>query len=412
MKRTAVTRIAGDICFYFAILSSFAVFRTWQVPMAGFVLACVVAGLVAAKWSALPVRIIAALLPGVCFLFMDVRPLLFFPALAWLYFGLVIGTGRFAADLYEYRNTYRLMAVICLFFVLANAANSALFKGSVLSMDSLVYLMAFLVLGVVSMRSMRMDADMDVRWRAANALTIIAAILLAAVISLALYVLLSRGRTAISYLFAPLGRLILWLLSFLPKGEADVLPTATPQPTPQVNPFSSFSNPNSGAARIEVEPNEHTLPGLVDQAAEISAYIAMVLLAAGLVYLVVKLVRRGEKVQKASGPEYEGTEDFTPESRRKARREKPVRGNAERVRKLYREYLDFLGENGLRRDPSQTSEDVLAESERISGREDEDETALRQIYLKARYSAETVTDEDVTAAKKHLEQIRRKGKTE
>ena len=46
MKQTSVFRVTGDICFYFAVLNVFSVFRAWRLPMALFTALCFALGFV------------------------------------------------------------------------------------------------------------------------------------------------------------------------------------------------------------------------------------------------------------------------------------------------------------------------------------------------------------------------------
>ena len=103
------------------------------------------------------------------------------------------------------------------------------------------------------------------------------------------------------------------------------------------------------------------------------------------------------------------SEAMVNEARRKARQE-TVHGPAQTVRKIYREYLAYLEENGLHRTASDTSAEILAESERISAVSASAEETLRSVYLKARYSAANISEEDVAAAQASLNEIRSREK--
>jgi hypothetical protein len=72
---------------------------------------------------------------------------------------------------------------------------------------------------------------------------------------------------------------------------------------------------------------------------------------------------------------------------------------------VYNEYLRFLKASGVFPDSSDTSEEVLKLSEESRGESSPEEELLRKIYLKARYSEETVTAEDVLKAEECLAAI-------
>ena len=412
MKNSAALRITGDICFYFAILSAFPAFGPWQGPMALFLALCYIAARLAVGQASPWARGALALLPGIALAFMEFKFLLFFPGLAWLYFFLTAARGTFALPLYEYRLRYCYMAVACLFFVIANAVNAMLFRGKALSLDCLIYLTGFLLIGVFTMREMQMGVAMDRRWRLANAATVLSVVLLAAGLSLALYALLSHSKPVISFLFAPLGRLILWLLGFIKTNNAaagDVQPT--PRPTP---PPVAVTNPDQGhgSGRLdEMNLVEGSVNAFVDKAYAVGAYVAIGLLVLAGIWLAVQLARRGEPAAEAEGLEYEATERGGAFERRRKPRQEQVRGNAAKVRKIYRDYLELLRRSGVQRGAGDTSAEILAESRRLTPEGGQEEDALRAVYLKARYSAESITDADVAEARRCLEALQNRQKT-
>ena len=411
MKRTAALRVTGEICFYFSVLTLFPAFQQWQLTMAGFALACLVVGLVAVGLRSAPLRILLSLLPGACFLFGALSWLLVFPGLAWLYFILYLGYGRFGIALYDYRLAFRWMLLLCAFVLAIQAINSMLFGGAQLSYASLAYMAAFILLSVIAMRGMQMGAAMDGRWHAANALTVVVVLFAAVAVSLALYQLYLHSVPVLGFLFIPLKKLLEWIVGLIHIKTVREAPTVTPPPE-HVNVGMPVALPH-----LEIEENIESemmndrtlLERLADQAVNIGAFILLALLVFFLLWIIVKLIRRGKEFAE-EGVEYEQTEGFTPERRRRKTKPETVHGEAQSVRKIYREYLDYLRENGLQRTASDTSAEILAESERISTASAAEEKTLRRIYLKARYSAETVTREDVAAAKASLDAIRSREK--
>ncbi len=436
MKKTAPTRIAGDLCFCFAILNAFPAFRQWQLPMAAFVLAAFLVSLAAVRLENRVLRLLLALLPALCFIGVRPHPLLIFPALAWLYLILVLTMGTFEVHLYNYRNTYLVMAVVCLFFVTASAANATLFRGELISLDSLVYLALFLVLGVISMRSMQMGAAMDLRWRLANALSIVAALLLAVSVSLVLYGLIVKSLPVVSYLFAPLGQLLVWIVSLFIRNDPAETAPLTPEYGVSGVPSSALLESGAAETAEAAEEGGRMIRFFSDDALTAGGWIAVVLLAALAVWIIVRLARRGSALPLAEDLAYDDTEAGKPRRRQRGRKEPAPAGPAEQVRRVYRDYLAFLEENGLRREASDTSEQILKESEHRAAVEVKHagtgsaaagnagtgsaaaatvepsgqtsyEARLREIYLKARYSEASVTAQDAAEAKALLDAIRR-----
>ena len=410
MKRTAALRVAGEICLYLSVLTLFPAFRGFQLAMAAFALACLVVGLVAAGLKSMPLRLILSLLPGACFLLAEFGWMLIFPGLAWLYFILYFSLGRFGTALFEYRQAFRWMLIIGVFVLVIQAVNALLYRGAPLSYDSLAYFAVFLLLGVVAMRCMQMGAPMDRRWHAANALTVAAALFVAVSVSLVLYQVYLRSEPVLAFLITPLVRFLSWLFGLIRFKSVTEAPQATP---PMATPSIIFQEQaaqimDQEGLHVE-EPERTAFEHLADRALSIGAFILLGFLLFFVIWIIVKLVLRGKALAEEA-VEYEETEDYTPERRGRRARPEAVHGNAQTVRKLYREYLDYLKENGLRRSAADTSGEILKESERISSASAPAEETLRRVYLKARYSAETVTQEDVAAAKESLDAIRSREK--
>ena len=215
MKRNAVFRITGDLCFYFAILSIFDSLRAFRLPMAAITVSCFVLGFVIIRCRSRLVRLLLSLLPALCFLLAEPGYLMLFPALGLLYYVLVMTAGAFAMPLDEYRRGYRLQLVIALFFIAANIANSTLYRSRFLSPDGLVYVFLFLFLGVLAMRGMQMGASMDLRWRLSNLLSVVGLPLCAVGASLLLFLFLRFSAPVVAYLFYPIGRFLVWLIAKL-----------------------------------------------------------------------------------------------------------------------------------------------------------------------------------------------------
>ena len=411
MKRIAALRVTGDICFYYSILTLFPIFQRWQLPMAGFALACLLVGLIAVGLHSMPLRLLLALLPGACFLFTELSWLLIFPGLAWVYYILYLSFGRFGIALYDYRLAFRWMLIVSAFLLAGQAINSMLFRGAALSYSSLAYLVLFILLGVIAMRSMQMGAAMDARWNAANALTVAAVVVVSIGISMALYLLFIRSIPLLGVLVLPIKRLLQWLFGLFRFKAAPESPVVTP---PLETPPTIFEK----ELQLIPEPELHAvdafetsaLERLADKVVNIGAFIILAFLVFIILWLIVKLIRRGKEFAEEAA-EYEQTEDFTPERRKRKARQEEVHGKAQTVRKLYRDYLEYLKENGLQRSPSDTSAEILAESARISESNTPEEETLRRIYLKARYSADTVTDADVDAARQCLDAVRSRNRS-
>ncbi len=406
MKRHAAYRIEADLCFYFSILSIFPAFRPWMLPMALFAGACLAVSLVAVHVRRWPLRLALALLPGLCFLGAELKFLLFFPALGWLYVILMLTLGRFHLWLDEYRRYYRILLIVCLCSLAANVAHNAIYRGAVISAPSIIYALCFLCLGVLAMRDMQMNAKMSLRWRLANAFTVVGVPVLAIGGSLLIYLLLTYVLPGVTYIFRPIGEFIdRVLLSLFPAYTA--APAATLRPMPTTPPSVGLQIPgHEGRAVVEdnIEPNWVNTQS-VDRAAQIGGYVVLALLLLLAVYLVIQYARRGSRRALQEDYLYEETEEELKPGRKKhAGGRRLIPTPADQVRAAYRKYLELMRENGVSIRRDSTSEEILDEAEQIQS--SPAARRLRELYLKVRYGETSVTREDAQEAAACLKELR------
>lgn len=408
MKKTAPARITADLCFYFSLLCFFPALKPWQSAMALFAAASFIAALIAVRCPHAVLRLLLALLPGLCFLLAPLKPLLFFPALGWLYLILVLTAGRFLLWLDEYRRSFRVMLIVCLCAVAANLAHSAVYKGEMVSYPGLLFALAFFCLGMYSLRAMQMNAQMDLKWRLANSAAVVGVPVLAIGGSLLLYLLLRLIAPVVSFIFRPVGLFVLWFFDKLfPDGWepplATLRPEATPLPTP---PILEIDPAAEGRAVVEDIPDHFfRSQQLIERATAIGGYVVLGILLLLAILLVVRYSRRN---RTAGAPEdflYEETEDAAPQGRKKAAAAVPAAGSAQQIRRIYRHYLELMHASGVPIGKDSTSQDVQDEAEQISL--SPAARRLRELYLKARYGDENaVTREDVQEARRCLREIR------
>ena len=378
MRQTSVFRVTGEICFYFSVLNVFSAFYAWRLPMALFAAACLLLGLVIVRCQNAAARLVLSLLPGLCFLAGPPDPLLLFPAVAWLYFLLVMTRGWYAMPLEEYRRSYTLMLVICLFFLAANIASATIYRGRLISADSLIYAFAFLLLGVTAMRRMQMGTELSRQWKIRNALSVIGFPVLAAALSVGLFLLLRFTHWGLQAILTPLGRILNWLFHKLfPTGNA---------------PIEEMSLPEALSLYKSNMPLEWNGEGGVG------------LLLAATLYLVLTRARRNRPLAEG-GPDGEEPEDIPAGGGlRRRRRAAPVLGNARQLRRIYRSYLEYRHGQGMPVGKADTSADILAREQETG--ENADAKRLRELYLAARYGEPgAVTREQVQEAQACLERI-------
>ena len=406
MKRHAAYRVEADLCFWFALLSIFPAMRPWQTPLAMFAAFCLVAALIAVHVPWWPLRLALALLPGLAFLGAELKFLLVFPALGWLYFVIVMTAGRYHVWVDEYRRVFRVMLIIALCAVAANVAHSTIYSGDVISYVSLIYIFAFLCLGVIALRGIQMNAKMGLRWSLANAFTIILAPILAVGGSLLLYLPLRYTEIGLRYVLTPVGQFVNRVISVLFPGSVKEY-ASTHAPAPSTPPSISIMTSGSEAAAV-LEPNEDAnmfRPMVVDRATRIGGYVVLAILLVLAIWLVVRIARRGSSKAMIDDYVYEETEEGEAPVKGRKGKKAPVPPRTHQIRQIYKRYLELMRENGIRVQKDSTSQDVLDEAAEISV--SPAAARLRELYLKARYADDSsITREEVQEAARCLKEIR------
>ena len=406
MKNAAVLRIGADLCFYFSILCTFEALSPWYLAMGVYAAAALLLGFLIVRCKSAVLRVILAIPTGACLLLGPVTPLLFFPALGWLYFCIVMTRGAFSMPLDEYRRSYSVQLTIALFFVAVRAANLTLYNNALIPKENLLFIFAFLFLGVFAMRIMQMGATMKGLWRVTNALSVILVPLLAVGASLLIFLLLRFLTPSLYYLFYPIGRLVIWLFRklFPAVNNGQELP-----------PLSGYmSRPSAVIYEPEEVSGEHTISDmfrdevlnsvLLDRATAIGAYVILGLLLALALWYVIRYALRGRVELDGEELYYDDTESAGAAKKpRRARRHRFV-GHARQLRRIYQVYLETMSARGITIDKSDSWQDVRVRS---SDRQESPEAArLRELYIAARYGdPKAVTAEQVAEAQRCLDTI-------
>ncbi len=407
MKLTFVFRIAAEICFYFSVLHAATLANAFTLPMALFAAACLLLGLVIVRIQSPVIRGILALLPGLCFLIAPFTWLLILPVFAWIYYILVMVMGHYAIPLEEYRKAFIFMLSISLFFVAANIANSTLMRNQVISAESLVYALVFLILGIFVMRRLRMGAQMDMRWQLRNVLSVVGIPLLAIGASLAVFLLLRFSTYALGAVLAPVGRFFIWLFHQLfPTGNSPIDEMSLEEAMQPFSIVQPVALEESGSVSEEMRGLEISNPYelLIERAATIGGWILLGI----LLVIVLLLIWHHARKNEAKADEelmYEEYESAPAKGRKRRKNRLPLlAGNARQLRRIYKTYLEYRRDKGVAVYPSDTSADVLKRDLQLG--ESADAVRLRELYLAARYgNPSEVTRGQVQEAQACLERI-------
>jgi len=408
MKNNAVLRVGADLCFYFSILHIFDAFRRWRLPMALFAAACFALGFLIVRFRQKPVRFLLALLPGLCFLLAESSPLLIFPGFAWLYYILVMTAGNYALPLDEYRRSYRILLVIALFFIVANIFNSTIYRGHLISPESLIYVFLFLVLGVLAMRGMQMGATMDHSWQFSNVLSVIGVPLLAIGGSTLVYLILRFCAPGIRFLLAPIGRFFIWLFHQIFKDGSPIEEMSLAKYFSTTNVTHYEELPIEGNSSFEggdAEPSGRN-PLLVEHAAMIGAYVVLAVLLLLALWLIIRYAKRNRPLDEGEDLLYEQTEaDGTPvKKQRRKKKNAMLFGPSRQIRRTYLLYLEHVRGRGAAIGKADTSQDVLEATQKIM--DAPEAVRLREIYIAARYGdPAAIGHEQVREAQQCLDAI-------
>ena len=407
MKLTFVFRIAAEICFYFSVLHAATLANAFTLPMALFAAACLLLGLVIVRISNPVIRGVLALLPGLCFLIAPFTWLLILPVFAWIYYVIVMVLGNYAIPLEEYRKAFIFMLSVSLFFVAANIANSTLMRNQVISAESLVYALVFLILGIFVMRRLRMGAQMDMRWQLRNVLSVVGIPLLAIGAALAVFLLLRFSTYALGAVLAPIGRFFIWLFHQLfPTGNSPIDEMTLEEAMKPFSIVQPVSLEESGSVSEEMRGLEISNPYelLIERAATIGGWILLGI----LLVIVLLLIWHHARKNEAKADEelmYEEYESAPAKGRKRRKNRLPLlAGNARQLRRIYKTYLEYRRDKGVAVYPSDTSADVLKRDLQLG--ESADAVRLRELYLAARYgNPSEVTRGQVQEAQACLERI-------
>ena len=410
MKQTAVFRVTAEICFLFAVLNAFAVFEAWRIPMALFTVACLLLGLIIVRCGNPAVRLALSLLPALCFLPGPFGILLVFPALAWIYYVIVMTMGHYAVPLYEYRKTFTVMLVIALAFIALGIANATLYKGRPISVESLFYLFAFLVLGMLAMRRMQMGADMSLSWRMKNLLSVIGIPLLAVGLALLLFLLMRYSSAALGAVLTPVGKFFIWIFHLLfPTGDSPIEEMSLQEyvntaAAYKVMPITGYIRENKSVNMFDDIPEDELR---VELAAAVGSWIFLGILLLFVIVAIFLLTRHNKSIEEAEVL-YDDTEAAPAETRhrRSLRSRLPLTAaNARQLRRIYKTYIEYRQTHGMVEvQPSDTSAQILEHDRELSG--NKDAARLRELYIAARYGdPSSVTREQVQEAQACLERI-------
>ena len=388
------TLVGANLCLCLAFASAFDIFpymlrAAWAALVLGS--AAVALGSLAARKNP-ALRFLFVLLPPLALLLTKstTQLLLLLPAVIYPTAALI--SARFTVSYLDYRNHFLWSSGVLILLILT----SQLHKPTPL--PALFGTMS-LVLSVFTLRQLRFGAQTDWKQKSLELLSL-SALPAGAWLLLSL---ISRWREAGGWLaervFYPLAWLFQQIIAFFDNLLSSHSEEAQEllEETGTTEPYTFVSETyRPGGLPQEAQPKiEEKLP-----------YVLIPLGVALLILLTVWLVRRLRE-NRAEDVLDEQTDQHTERDFGEARApsEAERRGNRRRIRRIYEKYLKLLQNRSFRRQPQDSSEDILEKTRGLYA--EEPAQALRELYILARYHPDApITDAQVREAKRLLRKLR------
>ena len=386
--------IVSALFFIFAMICTMPWFSSTTIVFAIFTVLCTIDSIFLVRLKNRMLRLLLSLVPvavtAVAFYgkLRENYVAAIFAGLAAIFFTVYMTVGRFNTEYWKSRRTYVALASVSAFITALNILIYVFAGAEVKARMNLPGIIGFTIAcalsGMIVLSEMR-KGNPDTKWRTMNAGRLV---LLFAVSAAALALLYLGLSFVFSNITPTLGRKA-------PKQELEVLKTERIRffnysiSMDRQDSKDAYKDANENMEdNMPLEEEEHDFPWLI---VSIGAFI----LIAGAVTVIVIRKRR-------NAPEEEEIQR-SPEEQ--ARLDK-----VEKVRAIYRQYISFVRKSGADLTKGSTSADILESSMELgeeAGRElTEDESALREIYIRARYGdPAAITDGDVADAARLLAKI-------
>ena len=394
MKLSVPLRFGSSLAFWFSLLCLLPVMEGSEPVLALMLgLAILGAGLSAAfdrPWVRIPAAL-AAVLP---LLLLRKNGFVLALAAPWpLWFCLRLITDRLHVEYWQWKRPFAVIGFASLIVLLSNVTFGAL-RPWCMAFAALV-----LLLGMMALRLLRMGGAADLRWAGWSTLELLSPLLAAGLCAAVLYPVVLLLRPVLALLMSGVGYGLHGMTSFF----GQIFGTLSEGEKFGEDLYDPYVSADTQPAAQELKPVTAPVSGGGTNWDQILAVVILVLLALGLILLLIRRMRLRSKV--AASDETAPYETGTRFLRRRARRRKAVpSSNAERIRAIYRDYLGLLQKRGLVLRKSTTSAEVLTQT----GREQEEDEALRGLYLRSRYGNDAaVRAEEVLEAQTLLDKLRR-----
>ena len=395
MKVASGLRVAFYICLIFALICTMPWFRSSTLIFAIFAAFCTVESLFLPAVKNRLLRLLLALVPAAVTFATSISWAKANPvaavllALVALYYVVFMTVGRFETEYWRFRNSFIglisaacFVSLLCLiiYIVMEDAAKDRINLPGVMG-----FTITCALLGMIILSEMR-KGNPDAKWRSMNAGRILILFASAAVALAVLYLVLTFVFSLITPTLGPQApKLKTERIRF--QNDAVIGYTPLTNKTGYVSDDESLKE-DAPVVVLEQE-DEQGFPWVL-------VCVCAFVVIAGTVTAIIIIRKKKAKAVEDAVPR-------TPE-------EQAQFDKIEAIRAIFRQYILLVRKEGAEISRGSTSADVLESARELSESEEkslsEEESALREIYIRARYGDPNgITDEDVSEARSLFEKI-------
>ena len=395
MKVASGLRVAFYICLIFALICTMPWFRSSTLIFVIFTAFCTVESLFLPSVKNRLLRLLLALAPAV---------VTFATSLSWaksnlvaavllalvaIYYVVFMTVGRFETEYWRFRNSFIGLISAACFVSLLNLIIYIVVEDAAKERINLPGVMGFTItcalLGMIILSEMR-KGNPDAKWRSMNAGRILILFASAAAALALLYLVLTFVFSLITPTLGPQApKLKTERIRF--QNDAVIGYTPLTNKTGYVSDDESLKE-DAPVVVLEKE-DEQGFPWVL------VCVCAFVVIAGAVTAVII--------IRKKKAKAVEDVVQRTPE-------EQAQFDKIEAIRAIFRQYILLVRKEGAEISRGSTSADVLESARELSDSEEkglsDEESALREIYIRARYGDPNgITDEDVSNARSLFEKI-------
>ncbi len=280
-----------------------------------------------------------------------------------------------------------------LFAVSAAVLGVEIFAGLILQKDmaaTLTYAMVYLLLAFMALNIFRFGRAIDKKGKVFYALHLVAYLYACGACAAIVAFLSKTGGKILEIILTPFAMLLAALVS-LGSGITSFLGSKVEELEQTTEKVEEQIAQNQQAV-IEQTISNDASGGMSDGILPMIVTVVLVLL---LIYVVYRAYRffQGRCVRTEETPEMVGTIESI--GRKGFAKINLFKTNREKIRKEYAKHMRTVRVKGYRINKSSTSMDICNEAKARLEDGGQNEERIRELYMKARYSGEEITDEDV-----------------